>query len=147
MKLPIIIILFCFVNILAIKPDIVVSKNGDGDFKFIQEALNSILPNNSEFKIIFIKSGVYNEKIFIENNNIALIGESREDVIIIYAELRRSWREKNDSDYGASVINIKNNVSDLFFHNLTIYNNYGSLYGDNDHQFAIRGGEGVTRII
>ena len=30
---------------------------------------------------------------------------------------------------------------------LTIYNNYGSIYGDHDHAFAIRAGEGVTRII
>lgn len=134
-------------SIYSFKPDITVSKDGSGDFSKIQDAINSIDDNNNNYAIIYIKNGVYNEQLFIEKNNIAFIGENRDSVLIIYAVLRKNWRENHESDYGASVVNIKNNVSDLFFHNLTIYNNYGTLFGDNDHQFAIRGGEGVTRII
>jgi len=124
-----------------------VAKDSSGDFITIQAALNAV-PNFREKPfIIFIKNGLYNEKLFIEKSNIALIGESKDSTIIVYAELRKNWREKNPDDYGAGVINIKNNVSDITFLSLTVHNNYGSLFWDHDHQFAIRAGEGVTRII
>ena len=92
-------------------------------------------------------NGTYSEKIYVEKNNIVLIGEDRDSTIIIYAELRRNWRESHDDDYGAAVINLIDNVSDLMLRSLTIVNNYGELNESNDHQFTIRGGKGVTRII
>ena len=76
-----------------------------------------------------------------------MIGENRDSTQIVYAELRSNWRASHPDDYGSAVVNIKNDVSDLTFISLTIHNNYGGIYGNNDHQFAIRGGQGVTRII
>lgn len=83
----------------------------------------------------------------MEKNNIILIGEDRDSTIIVYAELRSNWRESHDNDYGASVMNLMDNVTGLMLKSLTIINNYGELYDTNDHQFTIRGGNGVTRII
>ena len=51
------------------------------------------------------------------------------------------------NDYGAAVINIKDSITDISFLNLTVHNNYGSLYNSHDHQFTIRSGKGVTRVI
>ena len=65
----------------------------------------------------------------------------------MYAELRENWRSNHSDDYGSAVINIKNNVSNLILKNLTFYNNYGSVYGNTEHQFAVRGSMGVTKII
>lgn len=138
--------LIAFLNIYA-KADIIVSQDGNGNFSTIQDALNSVSVENEEYKIIFIKNGLYKEKLFIEKSNIVLVGENKDSTIIVYAELRKKWREKNPDDYGAGVVNIKNNITDISFISLTIRNNYGSLFGDNDHQFTIRAGEGVTRII
>ncbi len=133
--------------LLAVPFDYTVAKDGSGDFKNIQEALNAIPNNNKNQVIIFIKNGLYEEKIFIEKNNIVLLGENRDSARIVYAELRENWRSAHPDDYGAAVINIKDNVSNLIFKNLTVYNNYGSLYGNNSHQFAVRGTMGVTKII
>lgn len=120
--------------------DIIVSQDGTGDFVTIQEAINSIPANNSVMKTILIKNGTYNEKLFISNSFITLVGEDRENTKIIYAELRSIWlTTSGGSDWGAATVNINNNVTNLVLANLTIYNNYGSLYGSNDHQFAIRG--------
>lgn len=126
---------------------IIVSQDGSGDFYKIQEALNSIPDGIKDRYIIFIKKGIYKEKLFITKSNIAFVGEDKEKTKIVYAELRKNWRETHSDDYGAGVINIKNEVTDVLFSSLTIYNNYGSIYGDHDHAFAIRAGEGVTRII
>jgi len=141
------VFLFSVEDIYSFTPDFVVSKDGSGNFSLIQDALNAIPSSALRQYVIYIKNGIYNEKIFIEKSNVVLAGESRDSTKIIYAELRKNWRENHTDDYGASVINIKNNVTDLIFINLTVHNNYGGLYGDNDHQFAIRAGEGVTRII
>ena len=148
-KLLPVLFIICFISITDTfaRYDLIVAKDGSGDFITIQDALNAV-PNFREKPfIIFIKNGLYNEKLFIEKSNIALIGQNKDSTIIVYAELRKNWREKNPNDYGAGVVNIKNNVSDITFLSLTVHNNYGSLHGDHDHQFAIRAGEGVTRII
>jgi pectinesterase len=130
------------------KKHFVVAKDGSGDFTSIQEALNSIPKDHQNYFTIFIKDGIYNEKIFIEQNDLILCGESRENTVIEFAELRKTWRQNNsDDDYGSAVVNIKKDVTDIAFISLTIKNNYGYLYGDHDHAFAIRGFEGVTRII
>jgi pectinesterase len=144
-----VIIIFVLINANAysLSNKIIVSKDGSGDFITIQEALNSVPVNSSERVVIFIKNGIYNEKIFIEKSNIVLIGENIDETKIIYAELRKNWREVHPDDYGSAVVNIKNNTTDILISSITIHNNYGEMFGDNDHAFAIRAGEGVTRII
>jgi pectinesterase len=146
-SIQILLLYFLFLSCSFSKPNFIVAKDGSGDFRTIQAALDSVAEINKEIFIIFIKNGIYNEKIFIEKSNICLVGENRDSTIILFAELRKNWRENHPDDYGAGTVNIKNKVKDIIFCSLTIHNNYGTLWGDNDHQFAIRAGEGVTRII
>ena len=74
---------------------------------------------------IFIKNGLYKEKIFLDSTcrNLRIIGESRKGVTIQYAEARDIWRCSQSDDYGAGVINIQG--SDISFENLTVINSYG----------------------
>lgn len=134
-------------SIKANIPDYNVAKDGSGNFTTIQQALNAISTTDGKRHIIFIKNGVYHEKLFIEKCNVALIGENMDSTRIIYAELRSNWKLTNPNDYGAAVINIKDSVTDFILQNLTVYNNYGSLFNNNDHQFTVKSGAGVTRII
>ena len=143
----ILLLLFLASNLFGFTPDYIVSKDGTGDFTTIQEAVNAIPSSNKNQIIIYIKNGVYNEKVFIERDNIILLGENRDSTRIVYAELRENWRSDHPDDYGSAVINIKNNVSNLILKNLTVYNDYGRLYGNTGHQFAVRGSMGVTKII
>ena len=141
------ILLFSLSNAKAFKADLVVSQDGKGDYTTIQAALDAAPSQASERFIIFIKKGVYHEKLYIEKSNIILIGEDRHSTQIVYAELRSNWKTTHNDDYGSATVNIKDDVADLVFISLTIHNNYGGLYGNHDHQFAIRAGHGVTRII
>jgi pectinesterase len=128
------------------KANIIVAQDGSGQFTSIQEAIHSVPADNKQNVIILIRNGVYHEKLYIQKNYITLVGESRDSTRIVYAELRKNWnQEHNSSDWGSAVINIDLLATDITLANLTISNNYGALYGDNDHQFAIRGGG--TRII
>jgi len=127
------------------RADIIVAKDGSGAFTSIQAALNSIPKDNSMNKIVLVKNGTYREKLYVQRSHVAIVGEDRDSTRIVYAELRKNWNdEHNGSDWGSAVINIDSTVADLTLANLTVYNDYGSLYGSHDHQFAVKG-EG-TRI-
>ena len=66
---------------------ITVSKDGTGDYSSIQSAINSI-QNFPE--TVFIKKGIYKERVEITNSHITLIGEDVNETIITddyYAEM------------------------------------------------------------
>ena len=122
------------------RAQIIVAADGSGMFRTIQDALNSIPKNNASPVIILIKKGTYQEKVFIERSFVTLVGEDRDSTRIVYAELRENWtKAHNGSDWGSGVVNIDSLSTDIVLANLTIYNNYGSLYHTAAHQFAIRG--------
>jgi pectinesterase len=126
--------------------EIVVAQDGSGQFRTIQAALDSIPKDNAAWKFILLRNGVYNEKVYINAGHVILVGEDRDRTRIVYAELRKNWRKDHPNDWGAAVVNIGDEVTDVALANLTVYNNYGVLFGDSDHQFAIRGGSASSRI-
>ncbi len=105
---------------------ITVDVNGGGDFRSIQEAINSLPDSSVKPNIIFIKNGIYKEKLFITKHNIIFNGESAEGVVITQAIARDEWRCTNPDDWGVATVNLRGN--DLTFFNLTIENNYGFVF-------------------
>ncbi len=128
------------------RADIIVAEDGTGQFRTIQQALDSVPRDNTRTRIILVRNATYNEKIFIRSSHVALVGEDRDATRIVFAELRKNWRATHPDDWGAAVVNIADDVTDLFIGNMTVHNNYGSVHGDHDHQFAIRSGGIATRI-
>ena len=59
---------------------ITVAKDNSGDFDSIQKAVDSVSDNNRE--TIFIKKGIYKERVEIRKNNISFVGESTDDTVI-----------------------------------------------------------------
>lgn len=68
----------------------IVSQNGTGNFKTIQEAINAVRDFSQQKVTIYIKNGVYKEKIIIPSwkTNIKLIGEDKQNTVIIYDDFR-----------------------------------------------------------
>jgi pectinesterase len=64
--------------------ELTVAKDGTGNFKTIQEAINSVRDLGQETVTVFIKNGLYHEKLVIPSwkTNIRLKGESKESTII-----------------------------------------------------------------
>ena len=54
--------------------EIIVAKDGSGNFTTIQEAINSIPTTNTEWKTIVVKNGTYDEHVMIKSSYIALVG-------------------------------------------------------------------------
>ena len=70
----------------AIKPDLVVAKDGSGNYKTISEAIaatKKIINGKNRF-IIYIKGGIYKENIVVTNKmkNLMLIGDGIDVTIV-----------------------------------------------------------------
>lgn len=59
---------------------ITVAKDNSGDFNSIQQAVDSIPARTPE--TIYIKKGIYKERVEVRKNNISFVGESTDDTII-----------------------------------------------------------------
>ncbi len=116
------LLLFLYTSSFAQKR-ITVAKDGTGDFLSIKAAVNSLSPDAATQRIIFIKNGHYNERVFIEKNHITLLGENREQVIIDTSIARDNWRCEHPDDWGVATLNLKG--SDITLEDLTISNDYG----------------------
>ncbi len=113
---------FCFE--LSAQKKITVALDGKADFHSIQAAINSLPAFNKKVVSIYIKNGIYREKLFIKNNFIQFIGENRDSVIIIQSIARDEWRCSNLNDWGVATVNIDSSEH-IAFSNITIQNNYG----------------------
>jgi pectinesterase len=84
------ITLFSFLSLLVLgqelKPDFVVSSTGDGDFKTVQEAFNAVPDFRKNITTIFVRNGVYREKLVLarSKSNVRLIGEDKEKTVLVY---------------------------------------------------------------
>lgn len=68
------------------KYSFVVAKDGSGDFKYIQDAINAMRVFPLAPIALYIKNGVYNEKVELSANNtdVTFIGESVDKTIISF---------------------------------------------------------------
>ncbi|UKT63693.1 pectinesterase family protein [Pedobacter mucosus] len=69
-----------------IKPDFTVAVDGSGDFKTVQEAIHAVPDFRNKITIIFIKKGIYKEKLVLaaSKKNVKFIGESLNETILTY---------------------------------------------------------------
>ena len=125
----------------TIRPDLTVAADGSGDFKTIQEAINVVPKTNDERIIIFIKDGLYREKVRIDPSFITLRGESRQGTRIEFPQGTDEFTNHPD-DIGRAVVNI--NGSDCVLQNLTVKNTHGVI---GPHAFAIYGHGDKTVIV
>jgi len=120
---------FLLLQVSSGQKKIIVSHNGRGHFKSIQEAINSLPDSSSRPRIILIKKGVYAEKIFITKHNIVLQGDDEDKTIITQEIARDEWRCDHPDDWGVATVNINGN--DITLRNLTIANDYGFHVKEN----------------
>lgn len=109
------------------KYDFVVAKDGSGDFKTIQSAIDACKAFPYERIRIFIKNGVYHEKVFIPswNTKISLIGESEDSTIISYDDYFKKINKGRNSTFYTSTLLVQGN--DFHAENLTIENTSGPV--------------------
>ncbi|XP_030551323.1 probable pectinesterase/pectinesterase inhibitor 21 [Rhodamnia argentea] len=67
-----------------LKPDVVVAQDGSGKYKTIREALVDVPKNNNKTFVIYIKEGVYKEKVLVDKKttNVMMIGDGPTKTVI-----------------------------------------------------------------
>jgi pectinesterase len=99
-----IIFLFFFsLTAFCIKPDFVVAKDGSGDFKTVQEAINAVPDLRKEQTFIYIKNGVYKEKLILPDTktNVKFVGQHADSVILTFDDYA-SKKNQSGKDIGTS---------------------------------------------
>lgn len=105
----------------------VVAQDGSGDYSSIQSALNDCKSFPYEKITIFIKKGIYKEKVVINqwNSYLELIGESKENTIISYSDNFKSIGLGINSTFYTSTLKIESD--EVVLKNLTIQNESGDV--------------------
>ncbi len=106
---------------------VVVAKDGSGDYENIQDAINNSKAFPYERITIFIKNGIYKEKVKVHewNTNISLIGESKEKTIITYDDYFNKIGLGRNSTFYTYTLLVEAN--DFIAKNLTIENSSGQV--------------------
>ncbi|MDN3594881.1 pectinesterase family protein [Zunongwangia endophytica] len=129
-KLLSIFVLFLIVQCAIAKDPylkLTVAQDGSGDFKTIQEAVNSTRDLGPGEVEIFIKNGTYQEKLVIATwkHQLTLVGESKEKTIITgsdYSGKIDSVTGKELSTFTSSTVLVQGD--DIHFKNLSVQNTW-----------------------
>jgi len=81
-------------NALETKADFVVAADGSGNYKTIQEAIQAVPDFRNKPTVIFIKKGIYKEKLVLaaSKKNVKFIGERLNETILTYDD----WAQKKN---------------------------------------------------
>jgi pectinesterase len=128
----IVLLLFAFQSISAqtsnpekYQYDFVVAKDGSGDYKYIQDAIDAMRVFPLAPITLYIKNGVYTEKIELSENNtdVTFIGESADKTIITFNDY--SGRGKHIGTFNSYTVKISGNRFKA--ENITFENSAGTV--------------------
>lgn len=112
-------------------PDtIVVSRDGTGQFRTIDEAIEVCRAFMDYHKVIYVKNGTYKEKLIIPAwlQNIEICGESKEGTIITWddhANIKIPGTDRNMGTFRSYTVKVEGSM--ITFKNITIENNAAKL--------------------
>jgi pectinesterase len=111
----------------ADKYDFIIATDGSGDFTTIQSAIEACKSFPYQRIKLFIKNGVYHEKVFIPswNTKISLIGESKDSTIITYDDYFKKINKGPNSTFYTATVLVQAN--DFHAENITIENSAGPV--------------------
>ena len=128
-------VLFSLISLIAANkydnPDtIVVARDGTGEFRTIDEAIEVCRAFMEYQKVIYVKNGVYKEKLIVPSwlTNITICGEDRDKTIITYddhANLRLEGTERKMGTFRTYTFKIEG--TNITIKNITIENNAAKL--------------------
>ena len=119
-------ILIITINVFAQKK-IIVAKDGSGNYKTVQQALDAITLNNKKPITIFIKNGIYKEKLHLDStkNFITLIGEDKFNTILTYDDHTGKVSPKGDTINTRTSASFVVKANNFAAENITFQNDAG----------------------
>jgi pectinesterase len=101
-----------------------VSKDGSGDYTFIQDAIDAMRAYPLSAITLYIKNGVYNEKIEVPaiNTDVTFIGENIDSTIIVFNDYSGKGKHTTFTSYTAKISGNRFRAE-----NITFSNNAGAV--------------------
>ena len=93
----------------------------------IQEAVNKAPVAADRPYKIFIRKGEYREMVLVDRPNIVLVGENRDNTVIVFPVLSNDTSAVRKWGYRAAPVMLTEQANDCVIAGLTIYNNYGKV--------------------
>ena len=101
--------IFCFVAIIYVQATaaqqlkFTVAQDGSGDFKTVQQAIDATPDSSNSTTVIFIRNGIYKEKLRLSENkmHVHFIGQSVDKTILTYDDFA-SKKDSSGKDIGTS---------------------------------------------
>ncbi len=96
-----------------------VAKDGSGDFKYIQDAIDAMRVYPLQRITLYIKNGTYNEKIILpaENTDVSFIGESVDKTIIEFNDFSGRGKLTTFTSYTAKISGNRFRAENITFKN------------------------------
>lgn len=109
---------------LKVQHDLVVAKDGSGDYRYIQDAIDAIRVYLPKAITVRIKKGIYKEKITVPSTltNITFLGDSPDSTVISYDDYSGKGKMETFDSYTVRVLG-----NDITFKNITIENTAGRV--------------------
>ena len=110
---------------------LVVAQDGTGDFKTIQEAFNAIGNNSDKRTVVYVKEGVYKEKLFLDSNkrNVQLLSDDKFKTIITYDDHAGKLGPNGDTINTRTSWTFLNKSDNFLAYNITFQNDAGFAAG------------------
>ncbi|MET0635691.1 MAG: pectinesterase family protein [Chitinophagaceae bacterium] len=107
----------------------VVAPDGSGDFTTVQEAINAVPDMRKKRTVIFIKKGVYREKIVIPETKpmLTLIGEDVNEVVLTYDDYASKKNIFGEEMGTSGTASFYLNAKDFIAENITFQNSSGAV--------------------
>jgi pectinesterase len=101
-----------------------VAKDGSGDYTFIQDAIDAMRAYPLAAITLYIKNGVYNEKIEVSANNtdVTFVGENADSTIIVFNDYSGKGKHTTFTSYTAKISGNRFSAE-----NITFSNNAGTV--------------------
>jgi len=110
---------------------IVVAIDGSGAYSSVQQAFNAVPKNNQKPVTIFIKKGVYKEKLYLDSTKrfITLVGEDRFNTILTFNDHTGTVSPKGDTINTYTSYSFLEEGNDFTAKNITFQNDAGYTAG------------------
>ena len=110
---------------------LIVAQDGTGDFKTIQEAFNAIENNREKSTTVYVKEGIYKEKLFLDSNkrNVQLLSDDKFKTIITYDDHTGKVAPNGDTINTRTSWTFLNKSDNFLAYNITFQNDAGFTAG------------------
>ena len=117
--------LSCFLSFAQTK--IIVVQDGSGNYKTVQQAFDAVPFNNKKPVTIFVKNGIYKEKLHLDSakNFVTLVGEDKFNTILTYDDHTGKVSPKGDTINTRTSASFMMKANDFTAKNITFQNDAG----------------------